>query len=1241
MRKLIFGLLCLIAFNANAQTILYGKYKYMDSLRFDKYHNNPAGDSVLSVDSLGKLRLLRITPLDTTSLSNRINARVKYSDTASMLIPYLRKIDTTGKWIGVGYLPYLVKYTDTAAFLSAYYNKTVIDSKLALKLNTSDTATMLSPYYRTATATAALALKVNYTDTSTMLSPYQRSYSAMKYTDTASMLNGYKTYYPRNAISGGTGISYNSSTGVITNTSPSSGGTVTNVATNNGSGITGGTITTSGTIAADTSILATRLRVQKGIDSVNANVNLRVKYTDTAAMLSPYTRSAVGGYVPYTGATTNVNLGANNIYANALYTGFSSITASGTQVVLTVNSAPEILVSGSGGQTIKLPDATTLANGTTYSFNNNQTSGAITINNNSNTLVVSIPSGGYANVILLDNSIAAGSWDRHFQAPANVSWSTNTFDYAGSITSATWNGNAIAINRGGTGATTASAALTNLGGLAISDTATMLSGYKTYYPRAALSAGTGITYNASTGVITNSSPSTGGTVTSVATNTGSGITGGTITTSGTIAADTSVLSTKANVTASLLSKVSSVSATSPIASSGGLTPTISISQSSGSTNGYLSSTDWNTFNNKGSGSVTSIATDATMTGGTITTSGTLKVDTSVMATRLRVQKSIDSLGAAKQTALNGTGFVKASGTTISYDNSTYLTGNQTITLSGDVSGSGATAITTTIGSLKVTNGMLAGTINYSKMDATTVPTWNQNTTGTAANITATSNSTITTLTALSLPYSQLTGTPSLSGYVTSVTGTSPIVSSGGTTPAISIPAATSSVNGYLSSTDWTTFNNKQSAISLTTTGTSGVATFSANTLNIPNYGSALSGYLPLNAGVSYPLTGTLVGVATNWSGVMNITTSGYFPSKLITLAGAEPTRYSANIGTAIIGGSSIALSFGTRSNNVDYDNTLQINNGTILANGALTGTSATFSSSVTATTLALGSVSPSTNGIYLNNASANGANYGYIKTNALTVNTTQLILGSTYGYNTPVDALTIFNGTATFSSSVTASNFYASGGYVKIEENNWVTNGESTNISMVTTGTEVARIFTTAENTGGYAGIGFKTLRGGGDGLATRLYIASTGAATFSSLSGTGSRIVVADASGTLSATTAAPTSGTYTPTVTKEVGSMTSISAASATYTRVGNVVTVVATFNGTPISGTNQYNALTMTLPINTNSANGFGNIVAQTIGGIPSACGVVNGYTTSTVYIDINTNYPAPNTQFVISFQYQVTL
>jgi hypothetical protein len=139
-----------------------------------------------------------------------------------------------------------------------------------------------------------------------------------------------------------------------------------------------------------------------------------------------------------------------------------------------VASAASYLVTGSGGQTIKLPDATTLPNGAIYRFNNNQSSGAISVNNNSNTLVASIPSGGFIEVSLLDNSTAAGSWERHEQAPSNATWSTNTFDYPGSITSATWNGNAVAINRGGTGATSAASALTSLGAQAVLTTAAPL-----------------------------------------------------------------------------------------------------------------------------------------------------------------------------------------------------------------------------------------------------------------------------------------------------------------------------------------------------------------------------------------------------------------------------------------------------------------------------------------------------------------------------------------------------------------------------------------------------------------------------------------------------------------------------------------------------------------------------------------------------------------------------------------------
>ena len=77
-----------------------------------------------------------------------------------------------------------------------------------------------------------------------------------------------------------------------------------------------------------------------------------------------------------------------------------------------------------------------------------------------------------------------------------------------------------------------------------------------------------------------------------------------------------------------------ITGTAPISVTSGV---VSISQASGSTNGFLSSTNWNTFNNK-------------------------------------------------QNALNGTGFVKISGTTISYDANTYLTTISGIAAGGELSG---------------------------------------------------------------------------------------------------------------------------------------------------------------------------------------------------------------------------------------------------------------------------------------------------------------------------------------------------------------------------------------------------------------------------------------------------------------------------------------------------------------------------------------------------------------------------
>jgi hypothetical protein len=109
-----------------------------------------------------------------------------------------------------------------------------------------------------------------------------------------------------------------------------------------------------------------------------------------------------------------------------------------------------------------------------------------------------------------------------------------------------------------------------------------------------------------------------------------------------------------------------------------------------------------------------------------------------------------------------------------------VTSSGTITLAGTLAvANGGTGSTTASGA-RTNLGLVIGTDvlapNGSAASLTSFPTFNQNTTGTAANITATSNSTLTTLSVLSLPYSQLSGTvptwnQNTTGTASNVTGT--------------------------------------------------------------------------------------------------------------------------------------------------------------------------------------------------------------------------------------------------------------------------------------------------------------------------------------------------------------------------------------------------------------------------------------------------------------------------------------
>jgi hypothetical protein len=99
------------------------------------------------------------------------------------------------------------------------------------------------------------------------------------------------------------------------------------------------------------------------------------------------------------------------------------------------------------------------------------------------------------------------------------------------------------------------------------------------------------------------------------------------------------------------------------------------------------------------------------------------------------------------------------------------------------------------------------------------------------------------------------------------------------TNTISIPAATSSVNGYLTSADWLTFSSKQPAITLTVTGNSGASSLIGATLNVPTYTLAGLGGLsnPFSAAIGQIIYSNSAGAALSLLG--NTTTTKKFLSQ--------------------------------------------------------------------------------------------------------------------------------------------------------------------------------------------------------------------------------------------------------------------------------------------------------------------------------------------------------------------------
>ena len=342
------------------------------------------------------------------------------------------------------------------------------------------------------------------------------------------------------------------------------------------------------------------------------------------------------------------------------------------------------------------------------------------------------------------------------------------------------------------------------------------------------------------------------------------------------------------------------SGTAPAFSSSSSTHTLNIPLASVTsvTAGLLSKSDYDVFNAK----------QAALTAGAGVTiaSNIISVGQSVTTTSSPTFAGETLTGTLTGTTANFSGAITASNL------SGINTGNQTIVLTGDVTGSGTGTFTATVGKINGTSLSALATGILKNTTSTGVPSIAAAGTDYQAPITLTTsgNSGVATFTSntLNIPNYTLAGLGGIG--LAGLSATAPLSYNNGT-GAFSIPVATSSANGYLSSSDWTTFNSKQTAL----TAGSGISisggTISATGLTTSNL-SATAGITNAQLASSTTTLGsttmTLGGTVTSVTGLSSVSSTGFTGALTGNASTATKLAATKNInGTAFDGSSDITI----------------------------------------------------------------------------------------------------------------------------------------------------------------------------------------------------------------------------------------------------------------------------------------------------------------------------------------------
>lgn len=200
----------------------------------------------------------------------------------------------------------------------------------------------------------------------------------------------------------------------------------------NGASLSGQVLTLQPADGTHPGLMSALAQTIGGVKTFSSAPNFSSLTASTALVLDGSNNVASLTYLA-TGGTSNLasrDANGNTAFNNAV---LGVTSGSSTPVNMTAASTRVQIATGISSIVYNLPDATTLAVGHQFEFNNNSTATSTINKHDGTTVVTTAVAGSYARVICTSNSSSNGLWDYHWLLPLNTIFGSSGLTVNGTI----------------------------------------------------------------------------------------------------------------------------------------------------------------------------------------------------------------------------------------------------------------------------------------------------------------------------------------------------------------------------------------------------------------------------------------------------------------------------------------------------------------------------------------------------------------------------------------------------------------------------------------------------------------------------------------------------------------------------------------------------------------------------------------------------------------------------------------